>query len=171
MNDVIPILYNKNGAVTAEAQRAMSDWLDRNVIYNQTSLISDLLGVFSPKIRGYDGMGDVHNLSDNSVEAVEDFLTHTDKLSEEDRENIWNLPYDEREVKALQAGWEPEQKEIYEWWLVTPYFADLLDGYCEPIYREYACQWWGRCTTGQSYIMDHVIINLAIDKRVVQNKI
>ena len=52
-------------------------------------------------------------------------------------------------------------REVYEWWRVSSWLcARLRDiGECV-IDNDYGC-WWGRCTTGQAYIMDGVLQRVA----------
>ena len=54
-----------------------------------------------------------------------------------------------------------EYDEVFEWWLVTPYFAELLKGNGEVILADYDCYWWGRTTAGQALWMDYVIQKIA----------
>ena len=51
--------------------------------------------------------------------------------------------------------------EVFEWWLVTPYLAELLKGNGEIILADYDCYWWGRTTVGQALWMDYVIQKIA----------
>ena len=51
--------------------------------------------------------------------------------------------------------------EVFEWWLVTPYIAELLKGNGEVILDDYDCYWWGRTTAGQALWMDYVIQKIA----------
>ena len=51
--------------------------------------------------------------------------------------------------------------EVFEWWLVTPYLAELLKGNEEVILADYDCYWWGRTTAGQALWMDYVIQKIA----------
>ncbi|MBU3852869.1 MAG: hypothetical protein H9789_03405 [Candidatus Paraprevotella stercoravium] len=51
--------------------------------------------------------------------------------------------------------------EVFEWWLVTPYIAELLKGNGEVILADYDCYWWGRTTAGQALWMDYVIQKIA----------
>ena len=50
-----------------------------------------------------------------------------------------------------------EPQEIFEWWLVSPWFGKrlLIEG--EPIIDNDYGIWWGRCTTGQAISMDDII--------------
>ena len=54
-----------------------------------------------------------------------------------------------------------ELDEVYEWWLVTPYMAELLKENGEVILADYDCYWWGRTTAGQALWMDYVIQKIA----------
>ena len=54
-----------------------------------------------------------------------------------------------------------EDTDVFEWWLVTPYLAELLKGNGEIILADYDCYWWGRTTTGQALYMDYVIQKIA----------
>ena len=37
-----------------------------------------------------------------------------------------------------------ENSEVMEWWLVTPYMAELLKEKGEVILSDYDCYWWGQ---------------------------
>ncbi|MBA3723501.1 MAG: hypothetical protein H0W89_01245 [Candidatus Levybacteria bacterium] len=50
-----------------------------------------------------------------------------------------------------------EPQDIYEWWLVSPWFSKRLLMEGEPILDNDYGIWWGRCTTGQATSMDYVI--------------
>ena len=54
-----------------------------------------------------------------------------------------------------------EDTDVLEWWLVTPYMADMLKNNGEVILAAYDCYWWGRTTTGQALYMDWVIQEIA----------
>lgn len=54
-----------------------------------------------------------------------------------------------------------EESEVLEWWLVTPYMAEMLKDNGEVIFSDYDCYWWGRQTSGQTLYMDHVIQKIA----------
>ena len=54
-----------------------------------------------------------------------------------------------------------ENSEVLEWWLVTPYMAELLKENGEVILVAYDCSCWGRQTSGQALYMDWVIQRIA----------
>lgn len=54
-----------------------------------------------------------------------------------------------------------ELDDVFEWWLVTPYMAEMLKDNGEVIFSDYDCWWWGRQTSGQALYMDHVIQKIA----------
>ncbi len=47
--------------------------------------------------------------------------------------------------------------EVIEWWLVTPFLAQMLCEESETILQSHDCHWWGRQTSGQAIHMDSVI--------------
>ena len=69
-------------------------------------------------------------------------------------------------LRANESMWDriantEEYDEVFEWWLVTPYIAELLKGNGEIILADYDCYWWGRTTSGQALWMDYVIQKIA----------
>ena len=83
---------------------------------------------------------------DNQNLVVEELMRHDESLWEE----LQNLD---------------ENSEIMEWWLVTPYMAELLKEKGEVILSDYGCYWWGRQTSGQALYMDGVIQEIAEQMR------
>ena len=74
--------------------------------------------------------------------VVEELMKHDESLLD----NLQNLD---------------KNSEIMEWWLVTPYMAELLKEKGEVILSDYDCYWWGRTTSGQALYMDGVIQEIA----------
>ena len=83
---------------------------------------------------------------DNQNLVVEELMRHD--------ESIWD---------SLQNF--DESSEVLEWWLVTPYMAELLKEKGEVILSDYDCYWWGRQTSGQALCMDEVIQEIAEQMR------
>ena len=79
---------------------------------------------------------------ENQNLVVEELMKHDESLWEE----LQNLD---------------ENSEIMEWWLVTPYMAELLKEKGEVILSAHDCYWWGRTTSGQALYMDGVIQEIA----------
>ena len=69
------------------------------------------------------------------------------------------LRHDESLLDSLQNF--NDSSEVLEWWLVTPYMAELLKEKGEVILSDYGCYWWGRQTSGQALYMDWVIQEIA----------
>ena len=98
------------------------------------------------------------------IETIEEFLLYETDF---DPDNYCVLPFDEREALAETHGFEPQMKEIYEWWLVAPFFANVLDEQDEPILVTDYGTWWGRTCTGQSLVCDWIIQRLAMEAGTV----
>ena len=69
------------------------------------------------------------------------------------------MRHDESLMDSLQNF--DDSSEVLEWWLVTPYMADMLKENGEVILAAYDCCWWGRQTSGQALYMDWVIQRIA----------
>ena len=67
-----------------------------------------------------------------------------------------------------------DEKEIFEWYLVSDWFIDKLREKNEPVIDNDYGEYWGRCCTGQSIYLDHVIQELAYeysyDERLFNSK-
>ena len=83
---------------------------------------------------------------DNQNLVVEELMRHDESLWEE----LQNFD---------------DSSEVLEWWLVTPYMAELLKEKGEVILSDYDCYWWGRTTSGQALYMDGVIQEIAEQMR------
>ena len=63
------------------------------------------------------------------------------------------------ETGECESCFEDNQtpQEVFEWWLVSPWFSKklLIEG--EPVLDNDYGLWWGRCTTGQAISLDYVI--------------
>ena len=89
-----------------------------------------------------------------------------------DREILYEQSYVLNElIRVNDSLWDKienseELDEVYEWWLVTPYMAELLKENGEVIFAAYDCYWWGRQTSGQGLYMDWVIQRIAEDMSI-----
>ena len=80
---------------------------------------------------------------------------------------VWQIPGNlnldiEELMKHDECLWDElenfdEDTEVLEWWLVTPFMADMLKSNGEVVLAAYDCYWWGRQTSGQGLSMDWVI--------------
>ena len=89
-----------------------------------------------------------------------------------DREILYEQSYVLNElIRVDDSLWDKiensnELDEVLEWWLVTPYMAELLKEKGEVILADYDCYWWGRQTSGQAICMDWVIQRIAEDMSI-----
>lgn len=56
-----------------------------------------------------------------------------------------------------------DMKEVYEWWLVTDWFANRLREHNEVILNTDYGIYWGRTCTGQAIYLDYVIEQIVKD--------
>lgn len=66
---------------------------------------------------------------------------------------------------ALDGG-EPYQWEVFEHWVITPYFADALERHGEKVDRDFASLTvWARTTTGQAIASDGVVRRIVAEMK------
>jgi len=87
-------------------------------------------------------------------------------------DNESNLEINEailREIEELE-DLEQEPTEIYEWWAVSDYLFDKLKshGYC--VVDAGSCYIWGRSTTGQAILLDHVIGIICAEMEILEGQ-
>lgn len=80
----------------------------------------------------------------------------------EDAEGIIKCPYCDCLLDA--DGMDMYPKEIYEHWLVSPYFGEKLRNKGEAILERYGAWVWGRACTGQAIALDGVVENIVLRK-------
>jgi len=72
-----------------------------------------------------------------------------------------NLFYNENDYEVQEGFSEAgDMKEVYEWYLVSDWFATKLAEKGEVIVRYGLSTWWGRQATGQAVYLDPVITEI-----------
>jgi DnaJ-class molecular chaperone len=69
--------------------------------------------------------------------------------------------FDWEEVNTGEITEDEEPPEIFEWWLVTAYFAREARRVSLPVLENEYGTWWGRTCTGQALSSDNVIWEIA----------
>ena len=72
------------------------------------------------------------------------------------------------DIDALE-GAEDYQQEIFEYWIVSSWFAKKLDAEGEPVYYGFN-NIWGRTCTGQAIKLDYVIGKIAADMEILDGQ-
>ncbi len=144
-------------------------YADRDVLGCDSSLVDDLIkaassGELSGDLRDafeYEGINglypDLGNwdadqcrewLKDHSVDIPE-----TDEYTDSDCEDAL------RDLVRDNGGDEPA--EVYEWWRVSSWLCDQLKAIGEVTIDNGYGHWWGRTCTGQQWIMDGTLQQVA----------
>ena len=63
-----------------------------------------------------------------------------------------------------------EEQEVYEWWTVTPWLGEKLKKHGEVVIELYGYSIWGRCTTGQAILLDHVISKICEEMEILEGQ-
>lgn len=113
-------------------------------------------------------------------EDKETFLEEFDRLTDEsqellDKEEISEATHEHNSELIEEArnevnDLESEPQEIYEWWAVSSYLFEQLQkrGYC--VADAGSCYVWGRTTTGQAILLDHVITVVCADMGILEGQ-
>ncbi len=113
-------------------QQALDSFVGREVYTNQSMLVEKLL-------------------QDNAIDYED--IVNLNRTDEELRENGYET---EEEIEEARDN-RDDEKDIFEWWLVSDYLLRRLEKKDEPILKTVYGSWWGRTCTGQAIKMDYVI--------------
>jgi len=72
-------------------------------------------------------------------------------------------------IDTLEDATE-QYTEIFEWWIVTSYLAGKLENKSQTILRDGLNNYWGRCTTGQSILLDNVISEICYSMGIMEGQ-
>lgn len=142
----------------ADLQNLAADLVRRNVLYCVSELVSRLYG-----LREFSECDDLVNVM--SQVNYEDPARHVGWVA---HEGAVRRPVQNQSGHWLNApDWEgaceidelsPSYDEAYEHWIVGGWFAEKLKEHGEMVIEDFlGLTIWGRCTTGQSISMDHVV--------------
>lgn len=171
-------------------QEIKRKFVEREILTCQSMLVEELL---KSNMDGFE-YDDIENLYINNEDEIEELQEKNENLQEQidelsdeidndntlddsliaDREKqIQNLEQEIEEIdnKIEELKLEQEEpQEIYEWWLITSWFADKLRGYNEPIIDNDYGIWWGRGTSGQAILLDYVISKICEDMEILEGQ-
>lgn len=142
---------------SGEYQKAVSLFVQREVIYNVSTLISELT---------------VTHGNDDEFLAVlicDDYKSAAIESGWEHR-NDGAFYHKEKDDESHALDWQdlcseqnidPHLNEAYEHWIVSGWLADKLEAKGEMILRDFmGLTIWGRTCTGQSIMLDRVICDI-----------
>ena len=90
--------------------------------------------------------------------------------TEDDTESdVFDTEHEAMQNAVEQNNLDYDYLEPYEYWIVTDWFADKLESKGQMILKDfYGLTIWGRCTTGQAILLDHVIGQIAEDMEILE---
>lgn len=181
--------YRKAGGDvhSCENQNILRDFVGKNVVYCVSCLISDLAK--------WDGNDEYETILD-LCSPVQDWESALSEASETDADwcDVANaldvsipegtsesvalaairLAYESGDITAQEACEEaridPQEREIYEHWIVDSWFAKRLEEHGEKIGKVHGLTVWGRPTTGQAILLDYVIAEIAAKQGILQGQ-
>jgi len=162
--------------------------VQREVYYCQTSVVEELLKdqpdtlselenfwYYWLDLSGGEFIGDYEDLQEKIAEVEEEINKLEVRMSEiENTDNIVEVNEVSTKINDLEDDLQEmddpdtEASEIFEWWLISDHMARKLKEKGQVIWDDYGCIWWGRQTTGQAILLDHVISMIAEDMEILQ---
>jgi len=162
-------------------QRIKSKFVEREVIYCVSMLVSELLRMDNNN-EYYEEILDICSQPDYeaAVEYADDLhVMYSNYLAG----YVWvyrvdhsiSEPFD-TELEAYQDcvyenDLEYDYIEAYEHWIVSDYLAKKLEEQGEMVtYDLFGLTVWGRCTTGQAILLDYVISRICEDMEILEGQ-
>jgi len=122
----------------------------------------------------YEGEEITQEEIDEKIERIEAIISEYEFEGDEDtpsyasiEKRIEKLEETLDELKSLDCD---EYPEIYEYWLVSDWFAGKLKDQGQIIIDVYNQPIWGRQTTGQAILLDHCISMVAEDMEILEGQ-
>lgn len=125
---------------SAKQEKQIKRIIQDDVLANQCMLVIEMIN------NGFEGT--TPRIDD---EDIINFRVNTEEEAKE-------MGYDS--LEDLQENGS-DQKEVFEWWLVTKWLADKIEALGGVIIKSDYGTWWGREETGQSLTMDYHIKQVA----------
>ncbi len=98
---------------------------------------------------------------EEKAEQIEELESKFDDEVEELKDEI------QEDIDEL-VDLESEPQEVFEWWLVSDFLARKLEAKGEVIIDGESI--WGRTTTGQAILLDHVISEICSDMEILEGQ-
>lgn len=108
-------------------------------------------------------------------EKLEELWEQLEAVNQRMIEDLDNSEHDEMyhliqdEISGLENT-DGHYNEIYEWWIVSTYLGDKLQGFNESVINDGLNYYWGRQTTGQAILLDHVISKICDEMEILENQ-
>ncbi len=116
--------------------------------FDTEQVIYEIIQYFNDDMLDYANDSNTYN---RRCKTEGDFEVFLNTLYDEDLEEIAN----HFNINIDDARSTPH--EIYEYWIVTSYMYEKLKAEGQPVFEWGNNCYWGRCTTGQAILLDHVI--------------
>jgi hypothetical protein len=152
-------------------QEIKGKFVGREVVQNCSQLITHLLQTM------HDGaMHDYYDELTNLGYSL-DYETAAENEGWEFNEDL-NLWVNEDEEETYETAEDvcdgenidPEYIEPYEFWIVSDYLGDKLKEKEQIVEEVFGLTIWGRCTTGQAILLDHVISQICDDLEILEGQ-
>ena len=147
-------------------QKIKSQFVSKHVYCNVTSMTEYILKRSWEDRDAPFSWDDVENRMNDSVDDAQDW--GESNLDKKELKVFNKLDGEDKIEYAKNNGWEPEYREVYEWWMVDGWLCEMLQQNGECVIDSEAI--WGRCTTGQAILLDYVITKICADLEILEGQ-
>lgn len=144
---------------SAEYQNKVRDFVSREVIYNVSLLISELV----KDGKHMDDLLPVCSQDNWKSAAIEDFINGTPDQEGKPFtvDDFHSLHGEEHREYCEERDIDPQTTEAHEHWIVSDWLAGKLEAKGEMVLCDFfGMTIWGRACTGQAILLDSVICDI-----------
>jgi hypothetical protein len=126
-------------------EQELESFVNREIYANQTALIEE---AFKKQIFTVDDIGNLYREFDAQLLSPNICV-----------KCLFEYRVLDSETGECESCFKANQmpQEIFEWWLVSPWFGQKLQIVGDPVIDNGYGVWWGRTTTGQAISLDYII--------------
>lgn len=151
-------------------QDIKGQFVRREVIHNASMLLSHLITrEFEQPSEYYDELMALGSQPD--YESAAEYAG----WEYDDEEEVWRYPnsedtYDDVQELCDSEGLDYDYYEPYEYWIVSDRLGKQLKDRGQIVEEVFGLTIWGRCTTGQAILLDHVISEICSDMEILEGQ-
>ena len=161
-------MMNYKGNIDSDINQSIKQKLvNREVLACVSDMVEYLFDFEGEKMASYDEWDNLY--IPVCPECGEHVSCNDNAELSEDEANLfgddaWKCPYCGH-VQEVEP--DAEMQEIFECWLVTPWFGEKLRNIGEPVFERWSGWIWGRCCTGQAIMLDCSISEIAYGMEIL----
>lgn len=141
--------------------------VDIDDLVDELEDLEDEIAELEPTDEEYERLNEIRLTTLNSLETKRIELQKLEQEIKDLEVQQCNIDGAIYELERMEYENYPE---VYEWWIVSDWFAKRLKENGQVVYEGYMNPIWGRQTTGQAILLDYVISKIAYDMEILEGQ-